>query len=109
MYMGITHDFRFTHVHVHINLLGWMALGLAGLLYAVFPHLEVGWLAPAHYWLHTLGVVIFMGGFAWRSATGQDAFVPVALGSTMAALGVLVFAFNVFTRLRVPRVPQGTA
>ena len=30
MYMGVTHDFRLTHVHAHINLLGWVALGLAG-------------------------------------------------------------------------------
>lgn len=100
MYMGVTHDFRFTHVHVHINLLGWVALGLAGLLYAQHPRLQEGWLPRAHWWLHTLGLVLFMGGFAWGSATGNFLFVPVAMGSSMVALGVLIFAINVFTRLR---------
>ena len=99
MYMGVTHDFRLTHVHVHINLLGWVALGLAGLLYTVHPALQRGWLAHAHYWLHTLGLVLFMGGFAWRSITGATTFVPIAIGSSMVALGVLLFAVNVFTRL----------
>jgi cbb3-type cytochrome oxidase subunit 1 len=100
MYMGIAQDFRFTHVHAHVNLLGWVALGLAGLLYHAFPRLQQSWLAHAHYWLHTLGVLVFMGGFAWGSATGAFAIAPVAAGSSMAAVGVALFAFNVFTRLR---------
>lgn len=100
MYMGITHDFRFTHVHVHINLLGWMSLGLAGLLYGQHPKLQEGWLPRAHWWLHSFGLVIFMGGFAWGSATGTFLLPPVAIGSSMVALGVLCFAVNVFVRLR---------
>jgi cbb3-type cytochrome oxidase subunit 1 len=99
MYMGIRQDFRFTHVHVHVNLLGWVALGLVGLLYAQHPHLQRGPLAHAHYWLHTVGLVLFMGGFAWGSATGAFQIVPVATGSSMIALGVLLLAANVFGRL----------
>jgi hypothetical protein len=102
IYMGANHDFRFTHVHVHINLLGWVALGLTGLLYTAHPHLQRHWLAHAHYWLHTIGLIVFMGGFAWGSAKGTLEFVPVALGSSMVALGVLLFAINVFGRLRGP-------
>jgi hypothetical protein len=100
LYMGANKDFRFTHVHVHINLLGWVSLGLAGLLYRVHPELQQGWLGHAHYWLHTVGLVIFMGGFAWGILRGSFAFEPVAAGSCMVGVGVLLFAFNVFTRLR---------
>ena len=100
MYMGVNQDFRFTHVHVHINLLGWVALGLAGLLYHAHPHLQRHWTARAHYWLHTVGLVLFMGGFAWGTLRGAFALAPVAAGSSMVALGVLLFAINVFTRLR---------
>ncbi len=103
MYMGIRQDFRLTHVHVHINLLGWVALGLGGLLYASFPHLQKGPLASLHYWLHTVGLVIFMGAFAWGSVTGNKPFLPIAVGSSMVTLGVLLFAINVFTRLQ-PRL-----
>jgi hypothetical protein len=100
MYMGANKDFRFTHVHAHINLLGWVALGLAGLLYHVHPHLQKSWLAHAHYWLHSIGLIVFMGGFAYGTITGEFAFIPVAIGSSMVAWGVLLFAINVFARLR---------
>ena len=105
-YMGAAQDFRFMHVHAHINLLGWVALGLAGLLYAVHPHLQRGWLAHAHYWLHTLGLVLFMGAFAWGNVSGVKPTAFVAAGATAVALGVLLFAINVLTRLRAPRSPH---
>lgn len=100
MYMGIAQDFRFVHVHAHLNLLGWVALGLAGLLYAVHPRLQTTWMAHAHYWLHTLGLIVFMGGFAWGSASGHKLVLPIAIGATSVTLGVMLFAVNAFTRLR---------
>ncbi len=99
-YMGANQDFRFIHVHAHINLLGWVALGLAGLLYSLHPHLQHGWKAHAHYWLHTLGLVLFMGSYAWGMASGDKPVPFVAAGASMVSLGVLLFALNVFTRLR---------
>lgn len=100
VYMGAQQDFRFTHVHAHINLLGWVALGLAGLLYALHPHLQRGWLAHGHYWLHTVGLVVFMGAFAWGTVSGTLPVAFVATGASMVSLGVLLFAVNVFTRLQ---------
>ena len=105
MYMGINQDFRLTHVHVHVNLLGWVALGLAGLLYALHPNMQRGWLPHTHYWLHTFGLVLFMGAFAWSTISGTFQLIPVALGSSMVALGVLAFATNVFMCL--PRAATG--
>lgn len=101
MYMGINKDFRLTHVHVHINLLGWVALGLAGLLYNIYPHLEQIWMAHAHYWLHTIGLIIFMGGFAWGAISGEFQLIPVSAGASLVALGVLFFATNIFMRLGI--------
>ena len=99
MYMGIANDHRFTHVHAHLNLLGWVALGLAGLIYSAHPQLEQGWWADAHYWLHTVGLVVFMGGFAYGTVSGEFAIVPVSLGASMVAAGVVVFAINVIARI----------
>jgi cbb3-type cytochrome oxidase subunit 1 len=99
MYMGIAHDFRFTHVHVHLNLLGWVALALIGLLYAMFPDLQMGWRPQAHFWLHVPGLVIFMGGFWWASVSGGALPLAVAVGATMVALGVLVFAVHMVAAL----------
>lgn len=99
MYMGANQDFRLMHVHAHVNLLGWVALALVGLLYATHPHLQEGVLPQAHYWLHTLGLIVFMGGFAWSRLSGVFRIVPVAVGSSMVALGVLLLAVHVFRRL----------
>lgn len=98
--MGATQDFRLMHVHAHLNLLGWLALGLIGLIYTVHPHLARGWLAHAHYWLHTLGLVLFMGAFAWGVLSAQKPIAAIAIGASMVSLGVLLFAVNVFSRLR---------
>jgi len=101
IYMGASHDFRLVHVHAHINLLGWVALGIAGLLYALYPRLQQGWMAHGHYWLHTVGLLVFMGGFAWNALAGAQQMLPVAAGATMVSAGVLLFATNVFLRLRM--------
>jgi cbb3-type cytochrome oxidase subunit 1 len=98
--MGAMQDFRFVHVHAHVNLLGWVALALIGLIYRLHPHLQQGWLAQAHYWLHTVGLIVFMGSFAWGVATGAKPMPFIAAGATMVSLAVLLFAANVFTRLR---------
>lgn len=98
--MGAMQDFRLVHVHAHLNLLGWVALGMIGLIYRLHPHLQQGWLAHAHYWLHTVGLVVFMGAFAWGVATDAKPVPLIAAGATMVSLAVLLFAINVFTRLR---------
>lgn len=99
-YMGMTDDFRLFHVHVHSSLLGWAALGLAGLLYTLRPSLQRDRLAHAHYWLHTLGLMLFMGGFGWRTVVDRTTIVPIALGASMLVLGLLLFAVNLFNRRR---------
>ena len=98
--MGAMQDFRFVHVHAHINLLGWVALGMIGLIYRLHPHLQQGWLAHTHYWLHTVGLIVFMGSFAWGIVSQSKPVPFVATGATMVSLAVLLFAINVFTRLR---------
>lgn len=98
--MGAMQDFRFVHVHAHINLLGWVALGMIGLIYRAHPHLQQGWLAHTHYWLHTVGLVLFMGAFAWGIVSGNKPVPFIATGAMMVSLGVLLFALNVFSRLR---------
>ena len=37
LYMSIAHSYVLSSVHVHINLLGWVSLALAGIIYTLFP------------------------------------------------------------------------
>jgi hypothetical protein len=79
--MGARQDFRLLHVHAHVNLLGWLALGHIGLLYMCRPQLQHGWMPHAHFWRHTVGLVAFMGGFAWSRLGDTFHKAPVAGGA----------------------------
>lgn len=99
VYMGAAQDFRFIHVHAHLNLLGWVALALVGLLYAQFPRLQQHWLAQAHFWLHTVGLLVFMGSFALGTLLEAKLVQGIAVGAIALAVGVLLLAVNVFRGL----------
>ncbi|MFE8698031.1 cytochrome-c oxidase [Cytobacillus sp. FJAT-53684] len=100
-FMSISHSYVLTPVHVHINLLGWTALTLAGILYHLFPNLASSKLSTWHFWLHNIGLPIMMLSLAGIVTTGNDAFTPgTAIGATLTCLGVLLFVWNVLKNLK---------
>jgi hypothetical protein len=93
--MGLTHRFQYAPVHAHLNLLGWASLGLASLIYHLYPHAAKTWLARCHFWLHNLGLPVFMLGL-FALLSGDAAAQPVVgIGATVTYLGVLSFVINV--------------
>jgi len=102
--MGTMHQFTLAPVHAHINLLGFATLALAGVIYKAYPAAAETRLAHVHFWIHNLGLPIFMIGLAF-ALTGHEAFVPVvSVGATVVFVGVLVFAVNLWRAVRP--VPQ---
>jgi cbb3-type cytochrome oxidase subunit 1 len=100
LYMSMTHDYSFTPVHVHINLLGWTALTLAGIIYHLFPAVSATKLAKAHFWLHNIGLPLMMVGLIIL-ISGNEGVVPViAAGGVLTTLAVLLFGYNVLTKLK---------
>jgi cbb3-type cytochrome oxidase subunit 1 len=99
IYMGITQNFSLVHVHVHVNLLGWVALGLIGAIYAAYPMSQRGVLPKLHFWLHNLGLPVFMGGYAYGVIAQHKVIAPLAVGSSMIAIGVLLLAVHLIRRL----------
>jgi len=98
--MGASQDFTMRPVHAHVNLLGWATMALAGLIYSVFPDAGRSKLARLHFWLANLSmpVMAFTLGLV---ITGSAALVPVLAASEIAAaLGILVFAANLFINLK---------
>lgn len=103
--MGITERFQFADVHAHINLLGWATLALAGLIYTVFPSAGNNRLAVAHFWLHNVGLPIFIFALFILANGNKTLGVPAAIvGSNLAILGILVFAINVWLNVKPARV-----
>jgi cbb3-type cytochrome oxidase subunit 1 len=92
--MGIARDFRFAPVHAHLNLLGWASLGLAALVYYVYPEATKTRLAQVHFWLHVTGLPVFMLGLLAMLAGFAQAGPLVAVGATATWLAVLAFVVN---------------
>jgi cbb3-type cytochrome oxidase subunit 1 len=93
--MGITQKFVLAPVHAHILLLGWASLALAGIVYHLYPVASSTRLARMHFWLHNLGLPVFMVGLALL-LTGTEAGNPLtAVGATVVLFGLALFSANV--------------
>lgn len=98
--MGATHNFTLRPVHAHINLLGWTTMALAGLTYSVFPEVGLSKLAKVHFWLANVSMPVMAVSLS-LVLTGNTQVVPFLIGSEIvAAVGVLVFAVNLFMNLK---------
>jgi hypothetical protein len=92
IWVGINERFDQTHLHAHINLIGFASMVLFGLLYRAFPALAESKLAAAHFLLYNLGAVIFMAGIPLAQA--HQTVVLAAGGSLTVLAGLLVFLAN---------------
>lgn len=98
--MGASEDFTLRPVHAHINLLGWATMALAGLVYSVYPDAGASKLAKLHFWLNNVSLPVMAISLAFV-ITGTRALVPVlAISEIVAAIGILVFAANIFLNLK---------
>ncbi|WP_338447816.1 cbb3-type cytochrome c oxidase subunit I [Niallia oryzisoli] len=99
--MGIIHNFSFTSVHAHLNLLGWVSMAIFGLIYCVFPKAGETKLAKAHFWLHNIGLPLMQGILFVQLITGNQALVVgTIIGSLLVVLGVVLFVINVLAQVK---------
>jgi len=98
--MGIAQNFALVPVHAHLLLLSWASLALAGLVYHLYPVASTTRLARIHFWLHNLGLPVFMISLGLL-LTGREALVPVVVVSASAVLiGIAIFATNVLVNVK---------
>ncbi len=98
--MGIAQNFTLVPVHAHLLLLGWASLALAGLVYHLYPAASTTRLARTHFWLHNLGLPVFMVALGLL-LTGREALVPLVAGSALVVLlGLAIFAVNFLVNVR---------
>ena len=105
--MGVTRQFQYAPVHAHINLLGWASLALVGVLYRLHPDAARTALARWHFWLHNLGLPLFMvslflllSGHAWAGPI-------VGAGAITTLAGLALFAVNVVRTLNATERQEG--
>ena len=94
--MGITQDFRLMPAHAHLNLLGFVALFLAGLYYNAVPEAAATRLAKVHAWVAVIGAVLFPIGIALVLLAGPQFEATAIIGSLIVFVGMLLFAWVIF-------------
>jgi hypothetical protein len=95
--MGVRQDFLLAPVHAHINLVGFAAHCIFGLVYRAWPELKQGAIAAAQFWLFVLGAPLLMIGITVAIETNNPALAIV--GSILVTLGALLFLIITGRRL----------
>jgi hypothetical protein len=95
IYMGIAQAFENRDIHAHINLVGWVSLALAGLVYRCYPRLKERALARWHFWIANAGALLLSVGIYF--VVQYEVELPVILGSLLTIAGTALLAVNVFS------------
>ncbi|MGH8230350.1 MAG: hypothetical protein ACRESY_00865 [Steroidobacteraceae bacterium] len=95
--MGIRNDFTFVPVHAHMNLVGFAAHSVFGLVYRAWPRLKDGALARLQFWLFVPGTPLLLVGIGVAIKTANP--ILAAIGSLLLILGSLVFLLQVWSKL----------
>src|SRR5215210_8157456 len=101
--MGIAHDFQFSPVHAHLNLLGWASLALFGLTYRAYPMLANSRIALIHLAVSGVSALMFPAGIYFSVAHGAPG---LAIGASLLWFvgAVLFFANLVRTFVFAPTI-----
>ncbi|KJS14572.1 MAG: signal peptide protein [Hoeflea sp. BRH_c9] len=92
--MAISGDHRLAGAHAHLNLVGWVTMGLFGIYYTLTPRAAASGLAKIHLALAVAGVVVMVPGIAIAIQGGTEALA--AAGSMLTAASMLVFLYTLF-------------
>ncbi len=93
--MAISGDHLYASAHAHLNLVGWVTLGLFGIYYRLTPSACASRLAWVHAGVAILGVLVMVPGIVLVIGGGSP-----LLASVGAVLGVLSMALFLRTVLR---------
>ncbi len=100
--------------HVHMNLLGFMAMMIAGVAYHVIPRftghpLHSRRLAGLHWWVANVGLAVFVAGFIVRPHAFRAGAVLLVAGGSLSTLGAYIFAYNLWRTMDGPAVVASAA
>ncbi|SDX01762.1 cytochrome c oxidase cbb3-type subunit 1 [Pseudomonas syringae] len=138
---SLSHYTDWTIGHVHAGALGWVAMITIGSLYHMIPklyartHMHSIGLINAHFWLATIGTVLYISsmwvngitqGLMWRAVSEDGTltysfveamqashmgYVVRAIGGAIFTSGMLLMAYNVLRTVRAadPQASQAAA
>ena len=91
---------RYRTSHLHMNLLGFVAMMIFGVAYHVIPRftgnpLHDRRLAVVHWWSSNIGLALFASGLA-AATRWPSAAILVGAGGVLSALGAYLFIYNIW-------------
>jgi cbb3-type cytochrome oxidase subunit 1 len=92
--MSATMDHSLAPAHAHLNLIGWVTMGLFGVYYHNVPAAAETHLAKFHFAIATLGVLLIVPGIVM--ALRQSGETLAKAGSVLTLLSMLIFVYTVF-------------
>lgn len=97
----------FRTAHLHMALLGFVAMMIFGVAYHVIPRfagfqLHSGRAAVAHWWLSNAGLLVLVTGFAVRPWLGARAVPLLAAGGLLSAIGAYTFVYVIWRTIDGP-------
>ncbi|MFP1633115.1 hypothetical protein ACLB6G_15385 [Zhengella sp. ZM62] len=93
--MSATGNHMLAGAHAHLNLVGWVTMGLFGFYYHLVPAAGERMLAKIHYAIATLGVVTIVPGIVM--AITRQGETLARIGSVLTILSMLIFLYTVVT------------
>lgn len=108
IFMAASHDHSMHPVHAHLNLLGWVTMGLFGLFYRAWPEAAASRLAKVHFWIYVPAHFVQMVSLAalFRGVTAIEPLLGAV--SSLVGIAILIFAFTVWKYTAAPQ-PQRAA
>lgn len=102
MIMGMSESFQYTSTHAHVNLLGWVSMGIFGLVYHLFPKTAGTALAKAHFWFHNIGLPVMVLGLVFFAMGKAGPGIPfMGAGGLLVIVAAVLFSLNLFKNLSV--------
>jgi cbb3-type cytochrome oxidase subunit 1 len=93
IHMAISGDHLMAPAHAHLNLIGWVTMGLFGIYYTLTPQAAARPLAKIHFAVALAGVVVMIPGIVLAIRETTEAVV--AVGALLTLASMLIFLVTV--------------
>ncbi|MCD2173217.1 cbb3-type cytochrome c oxidase subunit I [Rhizobium sp. C4] len=91
IFMAASHDHTLSPAHAHLNLLGWVSMGIFGLFYQAAPGAASRRIAKYHVAFATLSVWLLIPGVAMANLGMNEGLAVIGSLMTIASMALFFF------------------
>jgi hypothetical protein len=109
LFMSSTLQLNWASAHAHVNLVGFVVTAIFGVIYRVYPGAGNNALGKLHFWLHNIGVPIFLVSTFLVQVPDLlgTAHIFTFLGGGAFGLGTILFIVNAFQNIHDSNLVDG--